>query len=824
MLTRSLVLSAGWLAIAFLATILFGARARRSSTARSILWLGLVLLLGDAWALLTFGVPVEIAALTGFTFAIGVWWSRRLTSWNAFGQVTWTTAVLVVALYLAYSFAVTAFTPLHLVSFGVAIVFYLIEVAAFALALTYTYESLDVMCRVRWKHRVDLPMPASAGYFPKVSVHVPAYNEPPEVVEATLRKLALLDYPDFEVLLVDNNTPDTATWRAAEAVCRDLGPRFRFLHLDRWPGYKSGALNFALAQTVPDAEVIAIVDADYQVDSGFLRELAPSFADPAIAFVQTPQDYRDHSGNAFLEACYNAYNYFFAVAMPVRNEHNAIIFSGTMGLIRKSALQEIGGWDEWCITEDAEASLRLLKLGYQSLYIHRTYGRGLMPYSFDGLKRQRFRWCFGGIQILRRHWEALMPWARWSDPANHLSFAQRYFYLTGGLQWFSELLNLAFAFFLILGGILRLLPGSPAIRPFTDLLLVIPSAFLLVGLVRFVWVLRHVLSLSLGVALMTMASFFSLSWTIALASIQGLVQPVGVFLRTPKTKSRLGLVRALRVTQWEAAVGVICLLVASTAAVGEVRPAGYAIAVLLVWQASLYLSAPVFSLLSLESEEAASAAAEARANRAEHRGRAILEGGAARLALAGILVLLIGAGTAQWLSRSTATSAYSHLQPEPVPLQRIVGLDPVPLDQRSQPSGSAAPLPTATATATPSPTPTVTPTTPGAAAPATPGTTAVPSTAPTQSPTPHHLPPTDTATPLPTSTRPSGPAPTPTRPPTATATPKPTSSPTPIPKPTSSPTPTPRPGATRPPTSTPRPAPTRPATPTHRVPQAAPRP
>ena len=79
--------------------------------------------------------------------------------------------------------------------------------------------------------------------------------------------------------------------------------------------------------------------------------------------MQTPQDYRDHQGDVFSESTYRGYKYFFEVSMPSRNERNAIIFAGTMGLIRKSVLEEIGGWDEWCITEDAEASLRILKKG-----------------------------------------------------------------------------------------------------------------------------------------------------------------------------------------------------------------------------------------------------------------------------------------------------------------------------------------------------------------------------------------------------------------------------------------------------------------------------
>jgi cellulose synthase/poly-beta-1,6-N-acetylglucosamine synthase-like glycosyltransferase len=176
--------------------------------------------------------------------------------------------------------------------------------------------------------------------------------------------------------VVDNNTPAEETWRPLEEICRNLGSNFHCLHLDRWPGYKSGALNFALAQTDPQAEIIGIIDADYQVDSNFLQELVPAFADPELAFLQTPQDYSDYKGNLFSESTYRGYKYFFEVSMPSRNERNAIIFAGTMGLIRKSVLEEIGGWDEWCITEDAEASLRILKRGYKSLYIHRPFGRG----------------------------------------------------------------------------------------------------------------------------------------------------------------------------------------------------------------------------------------------------------------------------------------------------------------------------------------------------------------------------------------------------------------------------------------------------------------
>ncbi len=129
------------------------------------------------------------------------------------------------------------------------------ETLALLLSLAFTFEGLDITCRTQWRRRVDRIEPVP-NYHPKVSLHAPAYDEPPELVAETLRSLAALDYPDYEVLEIDNNTPVENTWRPLEKVCQALGPRFRFLHLARWPGYKSGALNFALSQTADDAVLI----------------------------------------------------------------------------------------------------------------------------------------------------------------------------------------------------------------------------------------------------------------------------------------------------------------------------------------------------------------------------------------------------------------------------------------------------------------------------------------------------------------------------------------------------------------------------------------
>jgi cellulose synthase/poly-beta-1,6-N-acetylglucosamine synthase-like glycosyltransferase len=182
---------------------------------------------------------------------------------------------------------------------------------------------------------------------------------------ATLERLLELEYDDYEVLVLDNNTDDPALWQPVERFCAGH-ERLRFFHLEDWPGYKSGALNFGLQQTDPRAEVIGVVDADYLVEPDFLRRCAPQFADPALGFLQTPQDYRDWETDRYFRRLYYSYAYFFDVSQRSRNERNGAIFGGTMGLIRRSALEQAGGWDEWCITEDAELSLRLLRAGWPS--------------------------------------------------------------------------------------------------------------------------------------------------------------------------------------------------------------------------------------------------------------------------------------------------------------------------------------------------------------------------------------------------------------------------------------------------------------------------
>ncbi|WP_158624988.1 glycosyltransferase [Corallococcus terminator] len=244
--------------------------------------------------------------------------------------------------------------------------------------------------------------------FPKVTVHVPCHAEPPDVVNATLDAIARLDYPNFDVIVVDNNTVDPTLWRPVEAHCARLGARFRFIHVEALPGAKGGALNLALRHTPKATEVVAVLDADFVCEPDFLSRLVGFLDDPAIDYVQTPHDYRDWEGKRFQQASCWEERQGNRLGLPGLSEWGLTLLIGTTCLIRRSALDAVGGWSETSLTEDSELSLRLNARGGQGLFIGRTFGRGLLPVTFREFQKQRFRWTAGPIQTFKLHWRGLL--------------------------------------------------------------------------------------------------------------------------------------------------------------------------------------------------------------------------------------------------------------------------------------------------------------------------------------------------------------------------------------------------------------------------------
>lgn len=513
---------------------------------------------------------------------------RRRLGWP--GQTLF--AVLLFGLAAALVWSLRLPFETYLGPFGPAVWWALFsaELLLFASVVTDAVEMTGAL----WGRAHVGPAPAAQGPLPKVSIHVPCRNEPAEMLERTLEALARLDYPDFEVLVIDNNTASHETWSAIAKVCARLGERFRFFHLEDCPGYKAGALNFARARTAADAELIAVLDSDYLVAPGWLRDLAPAFAVPDLALVQAPQDYRDGDAHPFKAMCFWEYASFFRVGMIERDRRNAIIQHGTMTLVRKAALDQVGGWSEWCVTEDAELGLRLLAAGWRSSYVPRSYGRGLVPDSLAAYRGQRFRWAYGAVQILRHHWRRLFL-----PGGSELSWGQRYHFVAGWLPWLTDALGLICT--------LAAIGWSFALAAWPDSTIFPEPAFLVPVLGIFLF--KHLrsgllygraLGCSPGSFLQATLAAQALSYGLAKAVLTGLVRRELPFYRTPKCRPRPGRMTSLIMVHEE--LTILMLLAAAFAAVGLQR--GFERADALLWlgvlavQAAPYLAAIVVSAVS----------------------------------------------------------------------------------------------------------------------------------------------------------------------------------------------------------------------------------
>lgn len=405
----------------------------------------------------------------------------------------------------------------------------------------------------RRRRTASIAAPRTDRRLPKVSIHVPAYSEPPAMLIETLDALNALDYPDYEVIVIDNNTDDERLWRPVEACCDRLGPRFRFFHVAPLEGFKAGALNFALERTAADAEIVAVIDSDYRVDPNWLSSLVHHFDSPKVALVQAPQDYRDQASHGFKRLCEAEYRGFFRIGMVTRNERNAIIQHGTMTMIRTRVLREVGAWAEWTVTEDAELGLRILEHGYEAVYTTASFGRGLTPDRFRDYRAQRFRWALGATQILRRHGRRLLG----LEPSR-LSLGQRFHFLTGWTAWLGDGLNLVFNLIAVAWSALMAfapLEFLPPISTFTSFVL----ALFAFKLVKMICLYRSQVRASALETLAAVAAGLSLVFIVGRAVLSGLLGNDARFVRTPKLADRDSALGALCSVAPEALLAIALL-------------------------------------------------------------------------------------------------------------------------------------------------------------------------------------------------------------------------------------------------------------------------
>ncbi len=246
--------------------------------------------------------------------------------------------------------------------------------------------------------------------------------------------------------------------------------------------------------------------------------------------------------------------------MVQRNDANAIIGPGTMCLIRRAAIEDAGGWSSDTIVEDSDLGLALLERGWLAHYTNRRYGYGLLPDTFEAYKRQRQRWAFGGIQLVRKHWRHLLPWAE------TLSREQKREYGLGWLNWLgAESVGVVVA----LLNIVWVPVVAFANIAVPDRILTVPIlASFIVSVAHFAALYRLRVRISVGQMFGAVFAAMSMQWTVAYAVGAGAFKERLPFLRTAKGgATRKGDFPAF----WEGVIAALLLIGALTLVVSNYK-------------------------------------------------------------------------------------------------------------------------------------------------------------------------------------------------------------------------------------------------------------
>jgi hypothetical protein len=235
---------------------------------------------------------------------------------------------------------------------------------------------------------VPVHRPRSPGRV--VDALITTRNEPIPVVEATIRGAVSVNGIRRVLVLDDGNRPELAL----------LAQRLGAVHLARTDrvGAKAGNLNFGLRHT--DADFLMILDADHVPRPEFLDRTLGHLDDPSIAVVQTPQAY--HNDSFLFRPGWSANDMFYKCIQPAKNRHNAAFFVGTSAVLRRQAIDSVGGFSTATATEDIHTALRMHARGWRSVFVPEVLASGLEVESLRELYQQRRRWAAGSMGLLLR--------------------------------------------------------------------------------------------------------------------------------------------------------------------------------------------------------------------------------------------------------------------------------------------------------------------------------------------------------------------------------------------------------------------------------------
>jgi poly-beta-1,6 N-acetyl-D-glucosamine synthase len=354
------------------------------------------------WHKTVIGVVAIVLALVLVVFAYN---EILLTAWAALKALNEQVIVFAVAIYLIF--------------------FLCLLILRYMLLLIYSYlEHLD---HIESDHQDDPnPLPKiSDGPLPLISIVVPAYNEG-VVIRQALEALLELDYPNYEVIVVNDGSSDDTAERALDVARTSTRVPVRVINKPN--GGKADALNVGMSRA--RGEFILNMDGDTKLSKNALRACLQHFDDPHLAAV---------AGNIKVINRENtlthlqALEYVEGLAM-VRQAQSlgrvVNIIPGPLGMFRRSALMDIGGYDHDTFAEDCDLTLKLLMRGWHVVYEQNAIAWVESPSRWLDLLKQRYRWTRGILQAIRKH-----RWALWHPRQAGINTAILWYMLFEGALW-----------------------------------------------------------------------------------------------------------------------------------------------------------------------------------------------------------------------------------------------------------------------------------------------------------------------------------------------------------------------------------------------------
>ncbi len=271
--------------------------------------------------------------------------------------------------------------------------------------IPYGYSCFVMVLHARkYRQQNEVPLSKESLDLPSVTVQLPIFNEK-YVISRLIHAVGCQSYPaeKLQIQVLDDSTDDTTVLAEHEVTkLRDLGVNISLLHRTARVGFKAGALKAGLDVAVGD--FIAIFDADFVPNPDFLRRaIQPLLRDAQIAWVQARWEHINRKYNWLTEALAFGIDGHFLVEQPCRQVENLTSnFCGTCGIIRRKAIESVGGWSEEVLTEDLYISYLLQLNGWRGSYLRDVAVPGEVPATVTALKYQQGRWCKGTVQVWKR--------------------------------------------------------------------------------------------------------------------------------------------------------------------------------------------------------------------------------------------------------------------------------------------------------------------------------------------------------------------------------------------------------------------------------------